>query len=309
MNKGIAEFFAANGMTVNGNDAYGIVRGYETNGILHVMENVSPFKLHISFYATDEQKRAMENAFRNAAIKYFRFSFTPYGLLIGLNDITVKRLVNRLPSLFDLIYGIISENGGLGWGYCPVCGDSMENAEDKKHIIDGLVITLDDACVSNINAVIDAENQDFSEAPNNYIPGFCGAVLGGIVGGLLAVVLYYLGFVSALSAVVAVLLGAFLYQKFQGKPNKIMVVIVSFTSLVCMVASILIIYIVAAGAAAAEAGVAMTALEAFSYLMEDAEFAGYFFRDLAMVVIFSAIGIGVEIFNLAKKVQRKQSIR
>lgn len=309
MNKKIATFFAANGMTVNGNNAYGQVRGYETNGVLSNFDSVSPFRLHISFYATDEQKRTIEAILRGAALKFFNFRFTPYGLLVGLNDMTMGKLVNRLPSVMDFIYGAISETGALGWGYCPVCGNPVENPEEKKHVVDGLTITIDDACLNNINAVIAAENKDFDEAPNNYLLGFCGALLGGIIGGALSALIYAAGFVSSITAIVAVLLGAFLYQKFHGKPNKMMIVIVSCTTLVCMAASVLIIYIVAAGIAAAEEGISMTAFEAFAYLMGYSEFSGLFYRDLIMILLFSALGIGLEIYYLVKKIQRQKSIR
>ncbi|MGN1098975.1 MAG: hypothetical protein ACI4S9_01395 [Christensenellales bacterium] len=308
MNKKFAAFFADNNMTVSGNTAYGIVRGYETNAVLSTMDTVSPFRLHIAFYATDDSKRAIQTALRDAAIKFFNFNFTPYGLQVGLNDLTIARLINRLPSVMDLIYGTLSDNGALGEGFCPVCGNPMEPSDDKKHVIDGLTVTLDDGCLSTINAVIDAENKDFAEAPNNYLFGFCGALVGGIAGGLLAVIVYALGFISSIASVVAVLLGAFLYQKFHGKPNKMMLVIVSCTTLVCMVLSVLIVYVAAAGMAAQEAGVAMSAFEAFAFLMKDAEFSVSFYTDLAMVLVFSAIGVGVEIYYLRNKVRRQKTI-
>lgn len=309
MNKKFAAFFADNGMTVSGNTAYGYVRGYESNAVLTTLDSVAPFKLHIAFYATDENKRAIQDALRGAALKFFTFKFTPYGLIIGLNDLTTGKLIKRLPSVMDLVYGAISGNGGLGQGFCPVCGNRFECTDDKKHVIEGFTVSLDDECLSNINAVIEAENKDFKEAPNNYLLGFCGALVGGIVGGLLSAIIYALGFVSSITAIVAVLLGAFLYQKFHGKPNKMMIVIVSCTTLVCMAVSVLVVYIVAAGIAAKDADVTMTAFEAFKFLMSDKEFSGYFYRDLAMVLVFSALGIGLEIYYLINKVKRQKSIK
>lgn len=308
MNKKFTEFFNAYGMTITGNNAYGVVKGYETNAIVAMMDNVTPLRLHISFYATDEQKRAIEAAIRNAQIKYLNFRFTPYGILIGLNDITVKKLITRLPQLLDTFYGILAENGGLGSEYCPVCGNVLEPFAEQKRNIEGFTITLDGNCVENINAVISAENKDFNEAPNNYLKGFLGALIGGLAGAAVSVAFYMAGFVSSISAIISVMLGAFLYQKFHGKPNKMMIVIVSVTTIVCMIASILGIYIVAAGLAADQEGIEMNAFDAFAKCMQNGEFAGWFYGDLALSLVFSAIGVGLEIFTLKNKIKRQQNI-
>ena len=295
-------------MTVNGNFAYGTVNGYETNALVLMLDNVAPVRMHISFYATDEQKRNIGNAIRNLALKFFVMQFSPYGLTLGFNDITANRLLKRLPSVLDTLYSIISENGALKREYCPVCGNLLDEANLKKCNIDGYTITIDNDCVNTINTVISAENQDFNNAPNNYLKGFLGALIGGLVGAAVSVALYMAGFVSSISAVISVVLGAFLYQKFHGKPNKVMIVIVSLTTIVLMAVSVLATYLVAAGIAAASEGLDMSALEAFLICMRDAEFASYFYRDLGLILLFSALGIGWEIFMLAKKIKRKRNI-
>lgn len=309
MNKYIAEFFTSNKMTINGNEAYGVVRGYEVFGMLSVFDSADPFKLHVSFYATEEQKRNIEECLRRAEIKRMHFSFTEYGLYIGLNDLTVKKLAIRLPSIVDVIFGALDKNGASGWGYCPSCGKPVECPQDKTHTIGSVRVTLCDECFEKINKEITKSNKEFEQAPNNYLFGFCGALIGGIVGAALSVLIYVLGYVSSISAIVAVLLGSFLYQKFHGKPNAMMIVIVSATSLVCMAASIFITYVVAAGISAAEAGVNMTSMEAFKFLMSDAAFSRAFYGDLGMVLLFSAIGVGFEVFYLSKKIKRQKNIK
>ena len=306
MNKKFTEFFNRNMMSVEKNTAYGIVNGYETSAVLNTMENNFPFRLHIGFYATDEQKRNIEAALRNAAIKFFRFEISPYGLLICLNDITMSRLINRLPSVFDTVYGIISENGALGEKYCPVCGGELEENASKCNI-DGYYLTIDEKCKETINSVIDAENKDFAAAPNNYLKGFLGAVIGGLVGVVIAILLNFAGFIASISSVVAVIVGCFLYRKLGGKPNKMMFVIVGVTTFLMMLVSVPIIYIIMAGIAAQEVG-GYTTIEAFMVLMGDAEYAGWFYGDLAMTALFSIVGVGLEIFNQSKLVKRRNKI-
>ena len=213
-----------------------------------------------------------------------------------------------MPDILYNIFNIISQNGATTAEYCPVCGNRLGEAEYKQCNIDGFKITIDTACVETINAVISEENKDFNEAPNNYLMGSVGAVIGGIVGAALAIGLYMLGYVSALSAIVSVVLGAFLFQKFHGKPDKVMIIIVSVITLVFMIASIFGIYIVAAGIAANEEGLYISAIDAFGICMENEEFSRIFYLDLALSVVFSAVGIGLEIAVLAKQIKRKQNI-
>ena len=308
MNKKFVAFFTGYGMTVNKNSAYGNIEGYETNVGIQMLDNVSPVKMHVSFYATDEQKRTIEAGIRNLALKFFRMSFSPYGLFLGFNDITVNKLLKRLPAILNTIFCILKESGAMNSEYCPVCGNRIDEANSKKCNIDGFTIQIDNDCVEKINSAITAENQDFNNAPNNYLQGFCGAFLGGLAGVVVSIILNLIGFVAAISAVVSVLAGSYLYQKFHGKPNKMMIVIVSVTTLVLMAASIPVIYITAAGIAAHSEGLSYTAIEAFQICMLDDEFVRYFYTDLALVLVFSAIGVGLEIFTLAKQIKRKKNI-
>ncbi|MDE7181783.1 MAG: hypothetical protein K2O41_01955 [Clostridia bacterium] len=309
MKKKFADFFTGYGMEITGNSAYGTVNGYETNATLDVMNNNYPLRLHISFYATDEQKHNIQSALRNAAIKYCVYQLTQYGLMLGLNDMTTGRLLKRLPSVLDTVYGIIGENGGLGEGSCPVCGNILDPEHSNKHNVEGLTLTLDDACVEQINAVIDKENEDFKNAPNNYLLGFCGALIGAIVGVGVSIAFYAAGFISSISAIISVLLGAFLFEKFHGKPNKMMIVIVAVTTLVFMLGSYPVMVIVDAGIEANKLGLGISAMDAFDICMSDSEFKNAFYRDLALIFVFAAVGIGVEIAYLMRKIKRTKNIK
>ena len=88
-----------------------------------------------------------------------------------------------------------------------------------------------------------------------------------------------------------------------------MLVIVGATSLVCVLASIFLTYLIASFGAAAEAGVGMSAMEAFLYLMQDAEFSKSFYTDLGMTALFWLIGAGLEIGSLSRKYKRTKTIR
>ncbi len=309
MNKNLKYALEDRGLTVEGNSAYGFVRDYETNFLYSPMNSQAPIKLHIAFYGTDECKRAINEKLCSAKLRHCKFTFTPYGLLFILNALTVGKIVSELPSLFDTVCGILSSSGAENRHSCPRCGKSLDTVASDRRDIDGLKVTLDTGCIEDINAVIEAEDEEFANAPNNYVRGFLGAFIGALAGVAIAVVLYIAGFVSAVSAIVAITAGAFLYQKFKGKPNKMMIVIVTVTTFVMLMLSILIIYIVASGIAAAEAGVDMSAFEAFGLLMRESdEIRNGFIIDMVLTFVFSAIGAVVQVVYLAQSVKRKKKI-
>lgn len=305
MNKKFKELVLGYGMTVNGNFAHGIVKGYETNAAIQVTETYDPVKIHISFYATEEQKRSIDAALTNAAIKRCRVTFSPFGLTLGLNDFTIGGLVKKLPAILDTVYAIISENGALGSDYCPVCGKPFEEGNTKDCNIDGFTIRLDNDCVEKMNSVITAENQQFENAPNNYLKGFAGAVIGGVAGAVCAFILYLIGFISAISAVVSVVLGAFLYEKFGGKPNKMMLLIVAATTVVFMLLSVIITYYMAAAIVSADPEFAdYTTWTLFTAVLQTPEFIS----DILYALLFSALGVGIEIYYKARKIKRRKNI-
>lgn len=308
MNKNLVELFKGYGMSIDGNRAYGIVKGYEVSMYMKTFDNVTPFRMHFAFYANDDQKRGIENLMSNIDIRGVK-GFTKFGLELGMNDLTVGRLAKRLPAIIDGLLNAISANGALGFGYCPVCGKQTEEGNVKKCRIDGFDVTVETGCVENLNAALAEENEQFKNAPNNRLRGFLGAVIGGIAGGGCVAIFYAIGIFSAISAIVSVVLGAFLYEKFGGKPNKSMLVIVAVTTLVCMYLAVFIAYLVDASLELKEVGISsVSAFEVLKLALQDKQFAQAFYTDMAMVLLFSLLGIGFEIFYLSKKIKRKKNI-
>ena len=312
MNKKLVDFFAERGMSVNGNNAYGIVSDYEVNFIQLNADLASsraeyPYQFHFSFYATEEQKRDMKSMLKEAKIKRCQYRFTDYGFLLTLTDVTVGKLVDRLPEVFDTVRSMISNYGGLTYQYCPKCGKEL--ADNKYEMrLDSFTITIDNECRDSINAAIEAENKAFEEAPNNFLRGFAGAAVGGAAGVVVAIILYWLGYFTSIAAIVSIVVGTLLYQKFGGKPTKLMIPIVVGTTFVFMALSVFLIYFIGAGLAAAEAGLDMSAMEAFKIIMQDEEIAQEFYLDLGLMMLFTVIGVAVEFAYIARQTKRSNKI-
>ena len=297
------------GLEINGSYAYGEINGYEINIKTYALNKPFPFNVHISFFATQEQRTQIESQLKQRVSKFFNYSITYYGISIALNDIHYGDSSKKLQNVFDYIFNILKTSDIKGIGYCPVCGRELDNLTKKRINVDNFTITLDEDCLNSINNSIEKENEDFQNAPNNYLKGFFGALIGGAVGFIVSFALYYLGFISAISAFVAFAVGISLYKKFGGKPNKMMILIVSVISIAFLLLSIFAVYIVAAASIAITEGLAMNAFEIFAICLKDSKFTLIFLSDLGLTLLFSAISIVLESVKLSKQIKRPKKIK
>ena len=143
MNKKLAALCQSYGMTVSGDSARGVLRGYEIGFVWRKYDMQRPVRLYVSFYGTEEQKRAVETAVRKLAIPYSVVSLSSYGLVIGMNDaFTVGRLVKRLPSVVDGVLGILEAEGVSGSGHCPFSADNHSRTAVFFNKRTGLLINV-----------------------------------------------------------------------------------------------------------------------------------------------------------------------
>lgn len=309
MNKKFENYFKEQGFEIKGNNAYGTLRNYEVSVNVNMFNNKTPLMIHIAFYADSDAKRNIVNQIRDLKIKYCVYEANVYGLLLGLNDpLTVGSLIKKLPGILDSILNVIDSNNVLGIGYCPVSGNQLD-VDTKKYNVEWLRITLDSNSVENINAIIEEENKDFDEAPNNYLRGTFGALIGAAVGVVSLIILFFMGFISALSAFISIILGTFLYKKFGGKQNRMMIVIVASISIVAMLLSVFLLYLFFGMVLAPEYGFRTSGFAAFAEMMTIPEFSAEFLSNLGMTFLFSILGVIGQIVTLFKNTKRTTSIQ
>ena len=304
LHRKINEVLGRMGMSENGKFMYGALLGYEANSYINAYGMV----IRLSMYADDRKRSEISQALLSYKNRFFAYRFDNYGLTLILNDWTEGALAKRLEQLLQNVLSICKQQGALGVGYCPVCGRELNFDEAKKCVVDGMTVTIDNDCVDKINTAIDTENKIFDEAPNNYLRGFCGALVGGVAGVVVAIVLYLAGFISALSFFVAFFVGVLLYKKLGGKPNKMMIVIVTATTFVLMMASVVSIYLVATAVALNQEGLSMNVFDAFAMLLKDSEFAAAFYSDIAMTALFTVLGCVFEVIQTVRTVRRTKNL-
>jgi uncharacterized membrane protein len=238
-----------------------------------------------------------------------KHQFSRYGLFVGLTGWTNSSLSKSLPTVIDKVFGCLLENGALAHSCCPICGMEMSEEERKKAEIEGITVSMHSNCIVERNSEIQVAEKSFNSAPNNYLKGFLGAVIGGLLGVGLTVILFNLGYVSAITAVVSVALGAYLYKRFGGKPNGTMIVIVSATTLISLLGTVFGLYMLAAYGLSLEAGDTYGMWESFSIYMKDEAFAASFRSDMLMVLLFTGIGLFWMVGSLRKSIKREKEIR
>ena len=309
MNKQLNDFFQQLGFKIDGNQAYGEFKGYEVSANVVMLDTVSPVKLHVNMYASNIAKEQMIAEIKELKYKFFVVDADIYGVFLGFNDpLTVGRLLKRLPDMLEQIFKVFDRYGAKGIGYCPVCGGSLQE-DCQKYKLEWVSITMDKDCVGNINGVIEQSNKDFDELPNNYLKGTLGALLGAAIGIVAYFILFSFGFISALTSIVALLLGSYFYKKFGGKPNKVMVVIVSIISVAAMLLAAWLIYIAVAQTIAIEYGFLSTGIQAFKDMMSVSEFANEFTTNILMTLVYTVFGAVYEIVRLSKSIKRQGSIK
>ena len=307
MNKKLAAALQQHGMTVTGNSAYGTVQGYEMSLRAPSPMEQSAYFLHVSFYASEEKKQETANEIARFGNK-LRVENSAYGLTITLPQpvFTLNPLIEAIGVLFEKLPALFKQKEIPGADVCPYDGNPMtENS--KRCVMNGFFVTLNNDCIGSINKAIEEENRLFANAPNNYLQGICGALVGGVVGAALVIALYFMEYVASISAIIAVMLGAFLYRKFGGKPNAVMIVIVSVISLIFILIgyyAAVIIDIISEFSLDFGSAVELLNLN----LAENPEFSKLFYTNLALLLVFTALGIGVMIFSLVRQIKRPKNI-
>ena len=278
--------------------------GYRITAFSGIGSNPS---LHISFFATEMQHNALERTIKSVTYNRFSYNFDAFGLTLVFND-AINKLMSRIDEIIGPVFDALKANKVKGANYCPICGEELGDNTTKRKIGFYTVIFHPD-CIDAANKRIDEENARFVEQPGNYGMGTLGAIIGGIAGLAVFIVLYLIGVIGALSAFVSVFVGEKMYKKFGGKQNIWMVVILSVTTVVFMLGGMFGTALIESGKIAADAGVSMSNMEAFRIIMTTEEGKEWFTFNMSMTALFTIVGITGEITRWAKMLKRPEKIK
>ena len=220
---------------------YGVYKGYELTLAVN-----QQFYIHLNFFADGNVKAQAVRVFHTTSNQTMtNVGVSVYGLAATVNGMTANSALKKLTEKLDATIAYLNVNEAKGVGYCPCCGEECDLLKTIR--VNDVYVSLDDKCYNEVAKVAAVEEQQYNEQPNNFLKGFLGALLGAGIGAAAWVALYYIGFLSALTAVLAVFLGNYFYVKFGGKANNVKNIIVAGVSLVVLVLACVGIYYVEVG--------------------------------------------------------------
>jgi hypothetical protein len=277
---------------------YGVYKGYELTLAVN-----QQFFVHLNFFADGNVKAQAVRVFHTASNQTMtNVGVSVYGLAATVNGMTANSALKKLTEKLDATIAYLNQNEAKGVGHCPCCGEECDLLKTIR--VNDVYVSLDDKCYNEVAKVAEVEEQHYNAQPNNYLKGFLGAILGAGIGAVAWIVLYYLGFLSALTAVLAVFLGNYFYVKFGGKANNVKNIIVAAVSLVVLVLACVGIYYVEVGSVIAANNLNMTP---FELIFSNEEIMGLFVSDMAMNVIFTIIGVVAQIASTKRNDQSSRT--
>ncbi len=167
--------------------------------------------------------------------------------LLGLSiyGINKKVIIEKLDILIPTIIKLLNKYEAKGYEYCPHCG----RLHDETSVFTNNVIRerLHKECYDLLNNKNDLEKeknkQAYLDQPVNFAKGFLGLLLASILGLVLNMALFRLGFlVGVIQIFITFSLGIKLYVRFGGKINYLMLYSTIIVSILMSALSILLNY-------------------------------------------------------------------
>lgn len=307
MNKHIMNVLSKYNFTYEKNYGYGYIDGFEVN-VLDIVGDTGPMFL-FSTFLNQTQKNEFVLRVNNLKIRMVNANYFEYGVMVKIGAMTYKSFEPKFEETMPKVINILNELGAPKADICPQSGVSLETVENRVVNIDGFKIKLASSAIESINSSITKANEEHELAPNNYLKGLLGIVIGGIAGVVLTIILWYLGFVTTFAPLLSIFLGMFLYKKFGGKKNWVMIAMSFIITLGFILCAFVFVYALTAQIAAAESGYTYTLFGALKYALNNSEeFSRIFYTDLALNGFFVLLAEGFSIYKLIQEIKRPKQI-
>lgn len=307
MNKHIMNVLSKYNFTYEKNYGYGYIDGFEVN-VLDIVGDTGPMFL-FSTFLNQTQKNEFVLRVNNLKIRMVNANYFEYGVMVKIGAMTGKSFEPKFEETMPKVINILNELGAPKADICPQSGVSLETVENRVVNINGFMIKLASSAIESINSSITKENEEHELAPNNYLKGLFGIVIGGIAGVVLTIILWYLGFVTTFAPLLSIFLGIFLYKKFGGKKNWVMIAMSFIITLGFILCAFVFVYALTAQIAAAESGYTYTLFGALKYALNNSEeFSRIFYTDLALNGFFVLLAEGFSIYKLIQEIKRPKQI-
>ena len=282
------------GMTVSNGVAYGSLGGYAAT----LCEGSGWKRIVFSTCFADPAGRTgfMDAVNGRDVKKDFRvvgFGISARTIQVDFHD-TIGTM-GKIRSFIEWILPMLRHFGASGVNVCPHCGMLVEGG--RWAMVNGVAHHLHDACAVSLRQEVEASNEQRSqEDTGNYFTGFLGAMAGSVIGAVAWAIVLSIGYIASIVGLLIGFLAQKGYDLCKGRQGKAKVVILIFAVIVGVLL----------GNIGAEAFTVFSMIQngelpglvygdipllITAVLMEDAEYRGYFIKNILMGILFAGLGV------------------
>ena len=309
MNKKLITFLTENNFTIEAESAYTYINDYQVSISQERTQNAlyggMATTIQIFSHLEAEQIPMLQAYLKEhkKELNVSKFEVTGVGVFLAVLN-HFDTLMNTIRQLTEQLMTQNAKNKD----YCPVTGDALDEATKRKLYYNNFVIFLNEASVELLNQEIERAEQEFQNAPNNYLKGTLGAIAGGALGAVVWVVIgAFTGFMSGWIAFLIAFLAGLGYDKMKGKATNMKFIIAAIVTLCYVVLSMLIIYIVVVKAAMSQYGLEGNPISVLFELIDiDEDVRSGFITDMVLALLFGAFGLFFSYFQMKKTLHKKQ---
>lgn len=291
---GLKKLAVEYGLKVDKGVAYGSLQGFaatmsEGAGWKQIIFSVG--------FADSAQREAFMQAVNQVNVqktyRVRRMTMAPNAIQVLFND-TVGTM-KKIREFLEWFLPILEQHQATAWNVCPECG--TEVAEGKWILIEGVAYYMHETCVQKTMRDIEGDNERRAqEDTGTYFRGAVGAVLGAAVGGAAWAFVLMLGYVASILGLVIGWLADFGYRLLKGKNGKGKVVILILSVIFGVVAGtigadvITLLQMIGSGELPGVVAGDIPAL-ILTVLIEEPEYRGIMLKNIAMGLLFAALGV------------------
>ncbi|MDE5856278.1 MAG: hypothetical protein K2H06_04430, partial [Anaeroplasmataceae bacterium] len=179
MNKKLITFLTENNFTIESESSYAYVDEYQISISQERTQNAlyggMSTTIQVFSHLEAEQMTTIQTFLKEnkRSMHVIRYEVTELGVCVAI--------MNHYDTLMDTIKRItqfLNLQNTKNGAYCPITGDALDEATKRKLYYNNFVVFLNEASVELLNAQIEKAEQDFQNAPNNYLKGTLGAIVG-----------------------------------------------------------------------------------------------------------------------------------
>ena len=263
MNKNLVQFLQQNRFNFDKSCFCGNLKGFQVSGVC--VGNAITVTFYVNLNETDIPQ---VNAWLDTSKRAYALN------RITVDTMSISATITAFSTVKKAISFIVDGTNYLATfkapDCCPICGkplsqhaaedvaatDTMntppftnDRGEAKLIGIGSNRLYMHDKCFDDFSAAVANHEAMLASAPNNYLRGTLGALIGCVGGAIIWVLLYFVGYIAVVAAILTSLAASFLWDKFGGKNDGVKILVVWLGTVLIIALAMFLTYIAVGQAA------------------------------------------------------------